>query len=317
MRAMVIDTFGGTDQLEARDIDDPKLGPDSIRIRVRSAGVNPVDTKLREGKLDGLFPHHFPVVLGWDVAGEIDAVGPAVAGFEAGMPVWAYCRKTEVSAGSYAELVTVPAEHVAHAPTTIDITDAGAIPLAGLTAWQALEDALGLEEGETLLIGAAAGGVGHLAVQLAAARGARVIGLASPGNHDFVRSLGASEVFDYHRDDLADAVREVAPDGVEAAFDLLGGDSLEVLRSLVRSEGRIASLADQHPAGDRHDITGRYVFVRPSATDLDHLAALIDSGALRVEIAERFPLEEVGRAHERIEEGHTRGKLVLTVRTPA
>ena len=309
MQAIAIERFGGPDELVPMDLPDPKVGPDSVLVGVRAAGVNPVDGKLRKGRLDDRFTHRFPVIPGWDVAGVVERAGPAVVELAVGDEVYAYGRKTEVAEGTYAELVSLPAGMVARKPAGLSFAQAAGVPLAGLTAWQALVEAAGIQRGERVLVQAAAGGVGHFAVQIAVAQGAEVIGTASPANHDFVRSLGAAEVVDHTAGPVAG---QVDPQ-VDVLFDLFGGDGLADARGAVRSGGRVVSLADPQPAGDRDDIRGRYVFVRPSAGGLDALTALFDAGELRVEIAATYPLEQAAAAHERLEEGHVRGKLVLEV----
>lgn len=309
MQAIAIERFGGRNELRPMDLPDPKVGPDWVLLRVRAAGVNPVDFKLRGGHLDGAFNHRFPVILGWDVAGVVEQAGPAVVDRAVGDEVYAYGRKTEVAEGTYAELVALPAAMVARKPAGLSFTQAAGVPLAGLTAWQALVEAADVQSGERVLVQAAAGGVGHLAVQIAVARGAEVIGSASPANHDFVRSLGAAEVVDYTAGPIAG---QLDPQ-VDVLFDVFGGDALADARGAVRSGGRVVSLAERRPAGDRDDLQGRYVFVRPSANGLDALTALFDAGDLRVEVAATYPLEQAAAAHERLEEGHVRGKLVLEV----
>ena len=310
---MAINEFGGSDRIELMDLPEPKVGPDSVRIAVRAAGVNPVDWKTREGGQQDRFPYHFPLILGWDAAGVVESVGPAVVGLEPGDEVMAYCRKTELAEGTYAELVTMPAGAVTRKPQSASWAQAGALPLAGLTAWQALVEGLQVTEGQTVAIGAAAGGVGHLAVQIAVDLGAQVVAVASAANHDFVRALGADEVVDHRTEDVAEALHDLHPTGVDAAFDLYGDDALDALRNAVRPGGRIVSIARPDPAGDRPDITGRYVFVRPSAHELGELARMVDEKRLHVEVAEEYPLEQAAAAQDRLREGHVRGKLVLTV----
>ena len=313
MRAIAIEQFGGRDQMALMDLPDPKVGPDSVLVRVAAAGLNPVDWKMREGGLEARFPHRFPVILGWDAAGVVEQAGPAVVDFQPGDEVYVYARKTEASEGAYAELLSVPDSMVARAPSSLSPTEAGALPLAGLTALQVLDDALGVGEGDTVVVQAAAGGVGHFAVQIAAARGASVVGIASEHKHDFVRSLGAQAVVDYRAGPVGEQLREHHPDGVEALFDIFGGDGLAEARAAVRGGGRVTSLADTDPSGDRDDLSGRYVFVRPSAPGLVELARLAAAGQLRVEIAERYPLDQAVTAHERLEDGHVRGKLVFEI----
>lgn len=311
MRAITIDLFGDAGRLQLRDdLPDPKVGPDSVRIRVQAAGINPVDFKIREGKLEGAFPHRFPLVPGWDAAGVVDAVGPAVVNLEPGDPVYAYCRKTEVHEGTYAELVSVPAGAVTRRPSSIDVTQAGAIPLAGLTAYQALTEKLGAQPGRTIAVTAAAGGVGHFAVQIAKALGATVVALAGQDNHDFVRGLGADVVVDSYADDVPATLREAVPDGIDGVLDLYGADWAA---GVVRSGGDVASIATPDIADGHDDVTGHYVFVRPSAAELDALAELVDDGKLRVEVAQTFPLEQAADAHRLLEGGHVRGKVVLTL----
>lgn len=311
MKATVIDRFGGPEELVTREVPDPDVGPDSVLIAARAAGVNPVDFKIRQGYLEGAFPHHFPLISGWDVAGVVEAVGPAVGRFAVGDEVYAYCRKTEIAAGTYAERVAVPDTFVAHKPRTLSWVESAAIPLAGLTARQALVDRMEVATGQTVLVTAAAGGVGHLAVQIARSLGAEVIGTASEANHEYVRSLGAAAVVDY-AGDVAAAVRERYPEGVDAAFDLYGGDTLSSAIAALSEAGQVTSIAD--PEGVKQlSARGHYVFVRPDAMGLEDLAWRADAGELRPEIAETFPLDRAADAHRLLEGGHVRGKLVLEI----
>ncbi len=315
MRAIALRDFGGNDRLELTDVEDPKVGPDFVLVRVRGAGLNPVDWKVREGKLEGRFPHVFPVVLGWDAAGVVEEVGPAVTRFASGDEVFAYCRKHFVGEGTYAEYVSVPEDFVARKPETIDFVHAGAVPLAGLTAFQALVEATAVRSGETVLVHGAAGGVGSFAVQIARARGAQVIGTATSPKHQLLKELGTSEEIDYSEVDFVEAVRESRPGGVDVVFDLFGGETLWRSVDVVADGGRIVSLAD--PLTDDHyrqrGIRPAYVFVRPSGSQLAELARLVDEGALRVELEGTYPLAEAAEALERIEGGRVRGKLALEV----
>ncbi len=315
MRAIALRDFGGNDRLELTDVEDPKVGPDFVLIRVRGAGLNPVDWKVREGKHEGRFPHVFPVVLGWDAAGVVEEVGPAVTRFASGDEVFAYCRKHFVGEGTYAEYVSVPEDFVARKPETIDFVHAGAVPLAGLTAFQALVEATAVRSGETVLVHGAAGGVGGFAVQIARARGAQVIGTATSPKHEYLKELGTSEEIDYSEVDFVEAVRESRPGGVDVVFDLFGGETLWRSVEVVADGGRIVSLAD--PLTDDHygqrGIRPAYVFVRPSGSQLAELARLVDGGELRVELEESYPLAEAAEALERLEGGRVRGKLALEV----
>ncbi|MFE4606082.1 NADP-dependent oxidoreductase, partial [Kitasatospora indigofera] len=217
MKAIAIRQYGGPEVVEFTDLPDPRVGPDSVLVQVRAAGVNPVDWKVREGRLDGTFDVHFPLIPGWDVAGVVRSVGGAVTEFAPGDEVIGYVRKDSVEHGTYAELVAAPVRTLARKPAALDWAQAGGLPLAGLTAYQSLVKALRIKAGETVLVHAAAGGVGHLAVQIARALGARVIGTAGPRNHAYLRELGAEPVA--YGDGLAERVRELAPGGVDAALD--------------------------------------------------------------------------------------------------
>ncbi|MFD5081158.1 NADP-dependent oxidoreductase [Kitasatospora sp. NPDC058406] len=306
MKAIAIRRYGGPEAVEYTDLPDPKVGPDSVLVQVRAAGVNPVDWKVRDGRLDGLLDAHFPLVMGWDAAGVVRAVGGGVTEFAPGDEVYGYVRKDAVEHGTYAELVAAPVRTLARKPAALDWAQAGGLPLAGLTALQALR-AVGVSAGDTVLVHAAAGGVGHLAVQLARAAGARVIGTAGERNHAYLRGLGAEPVA--HGEGLADRVRALAPEGVDAALDLVGGDAVEVSAGLVADPARIASVADFGVKARG----GHYVWVRPDAAGLAELAELADEGRLTVTVASTFPLAQAASAQALSAEGRTRGKIVLLV----
>ncbi|WP_313959374.1 NADP-dependent oxidoreductase [Agrococcus jejuensis] len=305
MQAVVYDEFGGPERLALREVAAPTPGPGEVRIRVRRAGVNPVDWKVLSGGLRGLMPHVLPIVPGWDVAGVVDALGPDVPELEVGDEVLSYARKDWVQQGTFAELVTVRVVDVARKPAALSWDAAGALPLAGLTAERVL-DAAGVSRGSTVLVHAASGGVGTLAVQLARLRGARVIGTASPSGHDRLRALGAEPVA--YGDGLVDAVRALAPEGVDAVVDLVGGVMEQTLAVLAEG-GQHASIAD-HAAGEHG---GRWVWVRPDGPRLEALAQRVADGELDVEIAGTFPLADVAGAFEQSMSGTTRGKLVIHV----
>jgi NADPH:quinone reductase-like Zn-dependent oxidoreductase len=301
VRAVAVREWGGRDKLELLDLDPPPVAPDGVLVRVRAAALNPVDVGIREGRLAGGFPATFPVILGWDAAGVVEKVGPAVTWFRPGDEVYGYCRRHNLQYGTYAEFTTVPEGFLAPKPSSLSFEQAAAIPLAGLTAHQSLE-ALGLRGGETLFVNSGSGGVGHLAIQLAVARGAQVIAAASPRNHDFLRELGAEPV-DYELDGV--------PAGVDAAFDMRGGDEQRQACALLRRGGRIVSI--RQPPEEREGYEAHYVFVRPSGYDLAEMNDLIADGRLRPHVEASYPLERAAEAMEHLEDGHVRGKLVLTV----
>jgi len=304
---VVLREFGGPEVLSVEELPTPPTGPDMVLVRAEAAAVNPVDWKIRRGYLTGAYPHHFPLVPGWDVAGVVEAVGPAVTEFAPGDPVLGYVRRDEVQHGTYAELVPAPIRTLARRPEGLDAVTAAAVPLAGLTAHQAL-DAIGVGEGDTVLVHSAAGGVGSFAVQLARLRGARVIGTCGERNDDYLRELGVEPV--RYGEGLAARVRELAPEGVDAVVDLRGPDALATTPEVLRTPGRVVSIVD---AGAVKELGGRYVFVRPNPEQLAELARLVADGKLRVEISERFPLERAADAHRRSEEGHVRGKIVIEI----
>jgi NADPH:quinone reductase-like Zn-dependent oxidoreductase len=307
MRAAVYDEFGGPDVLHVREVDDPPVGPDTVLVRAMATSVNPVDWKVREGYLRGAYPCHFPIIPGWDLAGVVEAVGPAVVtGLEVGDEVWGYVRRDDVCFGTSAELVPAPERTVARKPAALSFEEAAAVPLAGLTAYQCLVEALEVGAGDRVLIHAASGGVGQFAVQIAVARGAEVVATASARNLDHLRELGAAEVVDYAKG----PVSEQLTSPVDAVLDLVGGPALEDAPRQLKDPGRIASIID---AKTVLALGGHYVFVRPDRGHLDALAALAQDRKLRVDIAHRFALEQIADAQRRSQEGHTRGKIVVTV----
>lgn len=308
MRGIAIDRFGGPETLTLRDdLPDPLLGPDVFVVRAHAASVNPVDTKVRAGALAERFPHHFPLIPGWDVAGVVEHAGPATTGIAEGDEVIGYVRRDDVQLGTYAELVTAPQRCLAPKPASLSMTEAAALPLAGLTAYQALTEALGISDGERLLIHNAAGGVGSFAVQLAHNIGAHVIASTGSGNHDYVRELGADETIDYHDGPASGQLDEK----VDAVLDLIGGAALTDAPKQIHDGGRIASVIDAATVLGLPN--GRYVFVRPDAAQLAALSAMVDAGALRVSLQETFALADAAEAHRRSEQGHVRGKLALQI----
>lgn len=308
MRAIAITEYGGTDVLRDTEVDDPPLGPDRLVVEVRAAGVNPVDWKVREGGLHGVFPSHFPLVPGWDLAGVVLGVGPAVQEFAEGDEVVAYLRHDHIQYGTYAEKAMGEPRHFAHKPASVGFEEAAALPLAGLTAMQSLRLAR-VGDGDTVLVHAAAGGVGTFAVQLARHAGATVIGTASARNHGALRELGATPVA--YGDGLEERVRAAAPDGVTASVDYVGtAEAFAVSAAVVGDPSRIVSNVDPVAVAE---VGGRYSFVRPNAGDLAELCRLVDDGVVRIHVEEVFDLADAGAAHDRSRTGHVRGKLVLRV----
>ncbi|MFF8768701.1 NADP-dependent oxidoreductase [Kitasatospora sp. NPDC015120] len=307
MRAVTQKSFGGPEVLELVEIERPAPRGGEVLVRVHASGVNPVDAAVRSGAFPLLGEPPFGV--GWDISGVVEQAGPG-ARFTAGDEVFGMPFFPRAATG-YAEYVAVPSRQVARKPAALDHVQAAALPLAALTAWQGLVDAARLAEGQRVLIHRAAGGVGHLAVQIAKARGAHVTALASGPKHDFVRSLGADEVVDYREEGFLGRVGQV-----DVVFDSSsqGTASLEVLREggvlvSIMEHWNTALAAEVEAAGRR--FAG--VSVEPDYASLEAIAALVDEGRIRPHIAETFPLEDAGKAHELIAAGRTQGKIVLTV----
>ncbi|MFJ4965019.1 Phthiocerol synthesis polyketide synthase type I PpsC [Streptomyces sp. ADI96-02] len=307
MKAISYGAYGSAEVLEYGELPDPKVGPDSVLVKVRAAAVNPVDWKAREGHLQGGLDAVFPVIPGWDVSGVVVQPGVAVDEFTVGDEVIGYVREDFLSRGTFAEYVAAPVRTLARKPLRLSFEEAAGLPLAGLTAYQVLHRTLRIRDGETVLVHAAAGGVGSLAVQLARHAGCRVVGTASERNHEHVRSLGGEPV--EYGEGLAERLRELVPDGFDAAFDTVGGEALRVSADTLAPDGRLASIADR----EVFSYGGRYAFVRPDAADLARLAELAEQGIVSVHVDRVFPLARAADAYRLNEIGRTRGKIVVTV----
>ncbi|MDJ0784421.1 MAG: NADP-dependent oxidoreductase [Desulfosarcinaceae bacterium] len=315
MKACYIEQFGDRSRLTIGELPTPQPAAGEVRIRIHAAGVNPVDWKIREGYLNDLFPHHFPLIPGWDLAGEIDSLGPDTSRFKPGDAVYAYARKPEVQHGTYAEYITLPEAYVARKPANLDMIEAASIPLTCLTAYQSLFDAGALQRGQSVFILGASGGVGSAAVQLARHRGARVAALASGRNAAYLTQLGAEKTIDYERGDFIQTFGEWMSEGVDLVYDCFGADTLARGKMCVRDGGRLVSIVDPEGGAGlaERDIQFRFVFVEPSSAQLDELREMIEAGDLKAKITATFDLDEAAKAHEMIEAGHTRGKIVLRI----
>lgn len=306
MKAIQIHNHGGPEVLQYEDVPRPEIKDDEVLIKVHAAGINPVDWKIREGYMKEMFT--LPLIPGWDVAGVVEAKGPAVANLEIGDSV--YSRPEILRNGAYAEYIAVKASEVALKPESIDYIQAAAVPLAGLTAWQSIFDLGHLKAGQKILIHAAAGGVGHFAVQFARWAGSHVIGTASARNHDFLKSIGAHETIDYNTTAFEDAVHDV-----DVVLDTMSGDVWQRSWKVLKKGGILVSTLRGPEAGgaDALNKLCAHVFVQPDAGQLGEIAVLIDSGQVRPEIARTYPLQDVAEAHRASESGHTRGKIILDV----
>ncbi|MEV6840210.1 NADP-dependent oxidoreductase [Streptomyces sp. NPDC051133] len=306
MRAVVVEQWGGAENLVEREVARPEPGLNEVLVRVHAAGVNPVDWKTRAS--GALVEWGAVPAVGWDVSGTVEAVGPGVGMFRPGDEVFGMPLFPR-QAGAYAEYVVAPARHLAPKPAGLTHVEAAALPLAALTAWQALVDTADVRPGERVLVHAAAGGVGHLAVQIAKARGAYVIGTASAGKHDLVRELGADEVVDYRAVRFEDVVSDV-----DVVLDGLGGETAERSLKVLRTGGRLVTLPgpDDVPAA-QDGVRAVWMLVEPDHLGLREITALVERGALKPVVDAVVPLAEAAKAHEIGEQGRTTGKIVLTV----
>jgi NADPH:quinone reductase-like Zn-dependent oxidoreductase len=307
----VLTALGGPEVLELRDVEGPKPIPTEVLVRVAAAGINPVDWQTRQ---DGGYREAVgepPLILGWDIAGVVEEIDPDVTRFAPGDRVFGMPWFPRV-AGGYAEYATSPARQLARTPDALTDEQAGGLPLAGLTAWQALVEVAEVGEGTRVLIHAVAGGVGHLAAQIAKARGAYVIGTAREAKHDFLRELGVDQPIDY----TAGPFEEAASD-VDVVLDLIGGEDYGLRSLQTLREGGLwisipADVPDAVAVAAREQSKRAISFlVEPDYAGLESLAALADQGKLRVAIEETFPLAEAAEAHRRLEEHRASGKIVL------
>ena len=308
MKAVRIHSYGGPEVLRYEEAPRPAINPDDVLIKVHAAAINPVDWKVREGYLRGFIDYELPVVLGWDVSGVVEEVGGAVTDLRVGDEV--YARPDIARDGAYAEYIAARASEVALKPRSLDHVQAASVPLAALTAWASLFDAADLQPGQTVLIHAAAGGVGSFAVQLAKWKGARVIGTASAANHALLRELGADELIDYTTTRFEDVAR-----GVDVVFDTVGGDTLARSWGVLRPGGILVGVVEQpdEAAAAQRGVRSAFVFIQPDKAKLAKLAELIDAGLVRPQVSTVLPLAEARQAHEQSQSGHARGKIVLRV----
>lgn len=333
MQAFVLRAYGGPDLAGLQEVPVPEPGPRQLLVRVRAAGLNPVDFKTRRGDLRLVQRYRLPVVLGNELAGEVVTCGEQVRRFRVGDRIFARVDKS--SMGAFAEFAVVEEDHAAAMPATLDFATAAAVPLAGLTALQALRDELRVTKGQRIFISGGAGGVGSFALQIARHFGAQIATTASPRGEALVRQLGAETVVDYTRE-RADAVLF----GLDGAFDLIGGKSLEQAFAIVRPGATVVSVAGmpepQTASKDlrrglglqalfwvasfslrrlaaKHGVRYRYLFMHPSGEDLSELARLIDDGVLRVIVDSVYPFERIAEAMAQLEAGHAKGKIAVTM----
>ncbi len=308
MKAVQINNFGDRSVLELNDnVEIPVPVENEVLIKVKSAAVNPVDWKIREGYLQAMLNHTLPLTLGWDVSGEVVAVGDQVSHLKVGDAV--YSRPDIAKNGSYAEYITVVADEVAIKPKSFSWQEAAGVPLAALTAWQSLYELAKLEAGERVLIHAGSGAVGQFAIQLAKLRGAYVYTTTSSKNTDLVLGLGADEAIDYHKEDFSELK------DIDVVFDTIGGDTQANSWKTIKKGGRLVSITENpdEAIATEHGVTGFFCFVQPNREQLEKLAEFADAGQLKVSIDSEFGLDQVAEAHERSETGRAQGKIIINL----
>jgi len=308
MKAMVIHEYGGPEVLKYEDVPRPEPKGDQILIRVIAAGVNPVDGMIRSGMFAKDGNRAFPIILGGDVAGVVEKVGSKITKFKAGDPVFAHISLDD--SGGYAQYALVTEREAALKPKSLSYVEAAAVPIVALTAWQALIDTARLSEGQTVLIHGGSGGVGTFAIQIAKARGAKVIATASTAKQDLLKELGGDVAIDYTKQKF----EEIAKD-VDVVLDSVGKDTLAHSYGVVKKGGFIVTLVariDQAEL-DNHGIRGASLSVEPNSDELAEIGKLIDEKKIKVVVSQTFPLSEARKAQEQAATGHTRGKIVLKV----
>jgi len=310
MQSIRQQAFGGPEVLRLAEVERPVPLPTEMLVRVRAVGVNPVEAVIRSGQFPLLGQP--PFILGWDISGVVEDIEPGVTRFQPGDEVYGMPFFPR-GASAYAEYVAAPSRQLARKPAGLSHAEAAALPLAGLTAWQALVDTAQVTAGQRVLIHGAGGGVGHLAVQIAKARGAHVTGTASAAKHDFVASLGADELVDYRATDFAEHVGSV-----DVVLDTIGGDTARRSIGVLRPGGLLVTIVDRRDAdlATRTETAGRRfagLSVEPDYPALEALAELAESGKLRVHLQTILGLAEAAKAHELLESGSVAGKVALTI----
>jgi NADPH:quinone reductase-like Zn-dependent oxidoreductase len=311
MKAIVLHEYGGPEVLRYEEAPRPEPNEDEVLIRIMAASVNPVDVAIRSGKYAKYFHTTLPLVPGMDAAGRVEQVGSKMSKLKAGDPVYAFF--TLQREGGYAEFAVAKENEVARKPASLTYEQAAAVPAVGSTAWQALVDTAHLSAGQTVLIHGGSGGVGHMAIQIAKARGARVLATASTENQQFLKTLGADEAIDYTKTKFEDVAKEV-----DVVLDAVGGETLQRSYGVVKKGGIIVTIADEPDQAklDKHGIRGASIASSPKSDTFENLTRLIEAKKLTPVVTQVFPLDEVAEAQKQIATRHTRGKIVLQVATP-
>lgn len=335
MNAMVIDRYGKDVPLQQREVKTPHVGDHDVLIRIHAASINPIDFKIRDGKVKILLTYEMPLILGNDFSGTVVQIGSQVKAFKAGDRVYGRPRKSRI--GTFAEYISVHEEDIAIAPENITLLESASLPLVGLTTWQAFHDVLQLKEGDKILIHAGAGGVGTFAIQLAKAMGAYVATTASEKGYDLVKSLGADEIINYKKQSFEKVLKNY-----DAVFDTLGGESLEKSFEVLRPGGKIVSVsavpnkrfAEDNNMGlfkklifsivsrrlnrleKKYDVQYHFLFMKPSGTQLKQIASMVESGQIVPVIDKVFPFRDAEKAIKYVETGRSKGKVIIEVESP-
>jgi NADPH:quinone reductase-like Zn-dependent oxidoreductase len=308
MKAVRIHTFGGPAVLQCEEVPKPQAGAGEALVQIKAAGVNPIDWKVRSGYMKEMFQKMLPLIPGVDMAGVVEAVGEDVSDFKPGDTVYGYLGVGH--GGTYAQYVAADATALAPKPKSLDFVQAAAIPLAAIVGWQTLFDIAQLQPGQTVLIHGASGGVGHMAVQLAKGKGAKVIGTASARNTDFLKSIGVDQMIDYHTTKFEDVVHDV-----DVVLDTQAGDTqLRSYKVLKKGGILVSTLGIEDPGlAAKFKVRATGFLAQPNGDELRQIAMLVDDGKIKPEVARVFPLKDVAKAHQLSETGHVRGKIVLKV----
>jgi NADPH:quinone reductase-like Zn-dependent oxidoreductase len=309
MKAAAFSAYGGPEVLKIMDLETPKPGPGEVLVEVHAASVNPVDWKMRQGMLKDFFPVTFPRILGRDMAGVVAGLGAGVTGFKIGDPV--YAMNDAKKQGTLSEYMVIAPDLLRAMPKTVDFVGAASLPLAFFTAWISLVKVGELKRGERILIHAAAGGVGSLAVQIAKHIGATVIATCSARNIDYVKGLGADEIIDYRATDFAEAVSDV-----DIVYETVGGKVYERSFKTLKPGGRLVWIRAEPPQGEalRPDVAVKLAIINPEPDLLDIARTLVEDGALKPQPQSVLPLAEASKALQLSQEGHARGKIVVKLR---
>ncbi|MBL3658389.1 NADP-dependent oxidoreductase [Fulvivirga sediminis] len=310
MKALILNEFEGPLEVVTKEKPEPKEG--EVLVRIKAAGINPVDAMITNGYMKDRMKHHFPLVPGWEMAGVVEECGYGARRFMNGEEVYAYARRPEVGEGTFAEYICLPESYLSKKPVNISFEEAGSVPLTGLTAYQCLFDTGKLKQEDVVLVLGASGGVGTFAIQLAKYHGSTVVAVASEDNHTYLKELGADYCIDYKNQDVEKEVKNKFKEGVDLVLDAVGGDTTEIGVQCMKKGGKIVSIANPgEDIDDQVDFT--FVFVEPNSRQLDHIREIIEAGNMKVPMQKTYKLDEVKHAFEQILSGHTTGKIAFSL----